>query len=91
MLAVVAVDSQLGSLRTTEAGIGLGAAEDQVRAAYAGELVESAHPYLPGGHVLTYEDPSGSGNGIAFMTDGATVVGIVTGASDLIGFPEGCG
>jgi hypothetical protein len=91
VLAVVAVDSQLGSPRTTEAGIGLGAPEDQVRAAYPGELVESQHPYLPGGHILTYEDPSGTGNGIAFMTDGATVVGIVTGATDLIGFPEGCG
>jgi len=91
VLAVVAVDAQLGSPRTTEAGIGLGAPEDQVRAAYPGQLVESQHPYLPGGHILTYEDPSGSDNGIAFMTDGATVVGIVTGAGDLIGYPEGCG
>jgi hypothetical protein len=89
VLAAVAVDSQLGSMRATEAGIGLGASEDQVRAAYPEGLTQADYDYVPGGHVLTHV-PSGTGNGIAFMTDGTAVTGIVVGASDLIGYPEGC-
>jgi hypothetical protein len=89
VLAAVAVDSQLGSMRTTEAGIALGATEDQVRAAYPGNLAQADNDYVPGGHVLTHV-PAGTGNGIAFMTDGTAVTGIVVGASDLIGYPEGC-
>jgi hypothetical protein len=89
VLAAVAVDSQLGSMRTTEAGIGLGATEDQVRAAYPEDLSQTDYDYVPGGHVLTHV-PAGTGNGIAFMTDGTAVTGIVVGAADLIGYPEGC-
>ncbi|HEX8803491.1 MAG TPA: hypothetical protein VF743_04840 [Acidimicrobiales bacterium] len=91
VLGSVAVDAQLGSTRTTEAGIGLGATEDQVRAAYGDVLQETDHPYVPGGHIFTHEPPGdGADTGIAFMTDGRVVTGIVVGDADLIGYPEGC-
>ncbi|HEY8527809.1 MAG TPA: hypothetical protein VIL48_22780 [Acidimicrobiales bacterium] len=88
VLEAIAVDPQLGSLRTTEAGIGLGATEDDVRAAYPENMTESDHPYGVG-HVFTV-DPPDSENGIAIMTDGLTVNRIAVGATDLIGYPEGC-
>ena len=47
----------------------VGATEDQVRAAYPEDLSQSDYDYVPGGHVLTHV-PEGTGNGIAFMTDG---------------------
>jgi hypothetical protein len=89
VLATVAVDAQLGSVRATEAGVALGATEDQVRAAYPEDLTQSDDDYMPGAHVLTYV-PEGTGNGIAFTTDGAAVTGITVGASDLIEFRESC-
>jgi hypothetical protein len=92
VLASIGVDAQLPSLHGTEVGIALGATADQVRAAYPGQAVEAAHPFIPGGLVMTVDDPTGTGNGIAFFTDsGGVVTAITAGAGDLIGYPEGCG
>jgi hypothetical protein len=61
-----------------------------VRAAYPEGLEEANHPFTVGGHILTIAGGDDSGNGIAFMTDGAAVTTIAVGQLDVIRIPDGC-
>jgi hypothetical protein len=89
VLAAVSIESGLPTARTSDTRIGLGAPEQQVLAAYGGNLDERAHPFVSGGHILRAD--AGNGTGIAFMTDGAAVIGVSVGEMDAIRFVNECG
>lgn len=88
VLTAVSIESGLPTSRTSDTRIGLGAPEQQVLAAYGGNLDERAHPFVSGGHILRAD--AGNGTGIAFMTDGAAVIGISVGEMDAIRFVNEC-
>ena len=73
----MSIESGLPTTRTADSGIGLGAPQDQVLAAYAGNLDDRSHPFVSAGHILRAD--AGNGTGIAFLTDGTTVIGVVRG------------
>jgi hypothetical protein len=90
VLAAVGIDSGLPTTRTSNSGIGLGAAQDQVVSAYAGNLEDHSHPYLPGGHVYIAPAAAQTGLAIAYLTDGSTVNQITVGAHDIVRYVDGC-
>jgi hypothetical protein len=90
ILSSITITADLGSSRETEAGIGLGSSEDLVLESHAGELVSSENPFVPGGSIYLYRAPDGSGNGIAYVTDGRQVREISVGAADAIRQPQPC-
>jgi hypothetical protein len=89
VLTAVSIESGLPTTRTAESGIGLGAPQDQVLAAYAGNLDDRAHPFVSAGHILRAD--AGNGTGIAFLTDGTSVIGVSVGEMDAIRFINECG
>jgi hypothetical protein len=89
VLASVTIESALPTSRTTDSGIALGSPQDQVLAAYAGNLDERPHPFVSGGRV--YRADSGNGTGVAFFTDGLGVIRISVGEMDTIRFINQCG
>jgi hypothetical protein len=89
VLAAVSIESGLPTARTSDSGIGLGAPQDQVLAAYAGNLDDRSHPFVSAGHILRAD--AGNGTGIAFLTDGTTVIGVSVGEMDAIRFINECG
>jgi hypothetical protein len=91
VLASVAIDAGLGSVRRTTTEIGLGATEDQVRQAYPEGLLEAPHPSVAGGRLFTIESADESGNGLAIQTDGRVVTSVAGGVIDVVRFPDGCG
>lgn len=90
ILSSITITADLGSSRETEAGIGLGSSEELLLERHAGELVSSENPFVPGGHIYLYRAPDGSGNGIAYVTDGRQVREISVGAADAIRQPQPC-
>jgi hypothetical protein len=77
-----------GSARVSEAGVALGATEDQVREAHGGNVEVSSHPVHPGGHMMvSYAE---GGRGIAYGTDGRVVTEILVGYTDVITQRQGC-
>jgi hypothetical protein len=90
VLAAVGIDSGLPTTRTSNSGIGLGAPQDQVVSAYAGNLEDHTHPYLPGGHVYIAPAAAQTGLAIAYLTDGSTVNQITVGAHDIVRYVDGC-
>ena len=46
-------------------------------AAYGGNLDDRSHPFVSGGHIFRAD--AGNGTGIAFLTDGTSVIGISVG------------
>jgi hypothetical protein len=89
-LAAIGIDSALPTTRTSNTAIGLGAPQDQVLGTYGGNLTDNSHPYVPGGHIYVASVGNGTGLGIAYLTDGATVTGITAGAEDVIRYVDGC-
>jgi hypothetical protein len=89
ILATVSIDAGVGSSRTTQTGVAIGTPEDQVRAAYPDGLEDLPHPFVTGGHILRISD-LGTGNGLAFFTDGFRVTGIAVGQYEVITVPDGC-
>jgi hypothetical protein len=89
VLAAVSIESGLPTARTSDSGIGLGAPQDQVLAAYAGNLDDRSHPFVSAGHILRAD--AGNGTGIAFLTDGTTVIGVSVGEMEAIRFINECG
>lgn len=89
VLTAVSIESGLPTSRASDTGIGLGAPQDQVLAAYAGNLDDRPHPFVSGGHIFRAD--AGNGTGIAFLTDGTTVIGISVGEMDAIRFINECG
>jgi len=89
VLTAVSIESGLPTSRTSDSGIGLGAPQDQVLAAYAGNLDDRSHPFVSAGHIFRAD--AGNGTGIAFLTDGTTVIGISVGEMDAIRFINECG
>jgi hypothetical protein len=51
---IVRVDIGQGSKITTRSGAGLGSTEDQIKALYPGQIEVTPHPYVKGGHYLTF-------------------------------------
>lgn len=90
VLAAVSVEAGAGSPRLTDVGLGLGSPVDQVRAAYAGRYEELPHPFVAGGQVIRVGTQDGSGNGIAYFTDGLVVTAVAVGNWDVISVPDGC-
>jgi hypothetical protein len=89
VLTAVSIESGLPTSRASDTGVGLGAPQDQVLAAYGGNLDDRAHPFVSGGHIFRAD--AGNGTGIAFLTDGTTVIGISVGEMDAIRFINECG
>jgi hypothetical protein len=89
VLTAVSIESGLPTSRVSDAGIGLGAPQDQVLAAYAGNLDDRSHPFVSGGHIFRAD--AGNGTGIAYLTDGTNVIGISVGEMDAIRFINECG
>lgn len=89
VLTAVSIESGLPTARTANSGIGLGAPQDQVLAAYAGNLDDRPHPFVSAGHIFRAD--AGDGTGLAFLTDGMTVIGVSAGEMDAIRFINECG
>jgi hypothetical protein len=87
VLAAVSVNSNEGSTRATDAGLGLGVVDAQVTGAYS---AVDASPDPAGGQVYVVDATDGSDNGIAYITDGAQVTKINVGHQDVIPQPETC-
>ena len=85
----MSIESGLPTSRTSDSGIGLGAPQDQVLAAYAGNLDDRPHPFVSAGHI--FRSDAGNGTGIAFLTDGTAVIGVTVGEMDAIRFINECG
>jgi hypothetical protein len=89
ILTSVSVESALPTSRTTDSGLALGSPQDQVLAAYAGNLDERNHPFVSAGRI--YRADAGNGLGVAFFTDGLGVTRISVGEMDTIRFINQCG
>ena len=57
--------------------------------AYAGNIDDRDHPFIPRGRILRAD--AGNGLGIAFATDGTTVIGVTVGQYDVVRFVNDCG
>lgn len=73
----------------TEAGIGLGATEDEVKRAYGDRLRVEPNSNDPAWHNLIVDQPDHSG-AIIFDTNGKTVVSIRAGQYPSVAYTESC-
>jgi hypothetical protein len=89
VLAAITIQSGLPTGRRSDTGLALGSTQDQVLAAYGGNLDDREHPFVAGGHIFRADN--GDGTGIAFQTDGSGVIGITVGEMDAIRFVHECG
>ena len=89
VLAAVGVESGEPTIRQSNTGIGLGGPQNAVLAAYGGNLDQRDNSFVPGGKIFRAD--AGNGLGIAYITDGQTVIGISVGQMDTIRFQHQCG
>jgi hypothetical protein len=89
VLTAISIESGLPTNRASDTGLALGSTQDQVLAAYGGNLDDRPHPFAAGGHIFRAD--AGNGLGIAFQTDGLGVIGIAVGEMDAIRFINECG
>lgn len=78
---------------TTVSGIGVGASEDEVQAAYPGRITVEPHPYTgPEGHYLVYtpQDDEYEDYLMIFETDGQQVTSFRSGLERWVRAIEGC-
>lgn len=73
----------------TEEGIGLGATEDQVKAAYGSRLRVEPNRYDPTWHYLVVDDPDHM-HAIIFETNGNKVTSFHAGEYPSVAYTEGC-
>lgn len=68
---IVRVDIGSGSKITTRSGVGIGSTEDQIKALYPKQIEVTPHPYVKGGHYLTFVPKSAADSKyrIIFETD----------------------
>lgn len=68
---IVRVDIDQSSKITTRSGAGIGSTEDQIKALYPGQIEVTPHPYVQGGHYLTFVPKSAADSKyrIIFETD----------------------
>jgi hypothetical protein len=90
VLVAVHIEAGIGSARMTEAGIGLGATEEQLGAAHAGDIEVQEHPTIPGGRVYLVQASDGTLTGMAYVTDGQTVQEISVGLVEVIRLRQAC-
>ncbi len=76
------------STRTAE-GLGIGAAEKDVIAAYGSRLTQSPHKYVDDGKYLRLLSRD-AGSGIVFETAAGTVTGLRAGIPPSLDYVEGC-
>lgn len=88
VLTSIAIESGLPTMRGTDTGLALGSPQDQVLAAYAGNLDEWPHPFVAGGRIFRAD--TGGGTGAAFFTDGLGVIRIAVGEMASIRFINQC-
>jgi hypothetical protein len=89
VLGAISIAAALPTPRVSNGtGIGLGSPQDQVLAAYGGNLDERRHPFAPQGKI--YRADAGNGLGIGFETDGAVVIGMSVGQMDMLRFVNQC-
>lgn len=77
----------------TEAGIAIGASEDDVKKAYSGsngKLSTEPHKYDPNGHYMTYDTDGDGGLLLLFETEAAKVTRFRSGNEEAVNFVEGC-
>ena len=89
VLASVNIEPGRPSTRLTDAGVGIGATEEQLRDAYD-HLEVRDHPSIPGASVFSERARDGSGMGVAFVTDGAHVTEISVGEIEVIRLRQTC-
>ena len=90
---IVRVDIEQGSKITTRSGAGIGSTEDQIKAMYPGQIEVTPHPYLKGGHYLTFVPKSAADSKyrIIFETDTrGKVTEFRAGQLPEVGAIEGC-
>lgn len=90
LLASVNIDVAFGSTRVTDVGLGLGATEEQVRGAHAGNVRVTDRSDLSGGHVYLVRARDGSGTGMAYFTDGYQVTEISVGDENVVPLRQAC-
>ncbi|HKE74504.1 MAG TPA: hypothetical protein VKB57_12865, partial [Acidimicrobiales bacterium] len=85
----IRADADRPSSRVSNTGIGLGANQLQILAAYKGNLDQRDDPFYPGGKI--FRAAVGNGLGVAYDTDGQNVIGIAVGDMEVIKFVNNCG
>lgn len=75
----------------TEAGLGVGSTESEVKAAFSPRVTVELHPYTgPEGHYLVVTDPSRPDFRMIFETDGKLVTSVRAGREPEVRLIEGC-
>ena len=87
---LVRFDVGTGSKVRTEAGIGIGATEDEVKRAYGARVTVEPHEYQELGHYLVVRDPARQNLLLLFETDGTRVTTFRSGEKNAVEAPEGC-
>ena len=94
VLAYIGIAVAPVSLRVTETGLHVGSTEDEVRAALDAldntDVEVTDHPTNPGGHVFVAQVDDGTDTGVAYGTNGSSVVEIAVGYVDAITQRQGC-
>ena len=87
---LVRFDVGEGSKVKTEAGVGIGATEAEVKRAYGDRVRSEGHAYDELGHYLIVQDPARQNLLLLFETDGTKVTTFRSGERNAVEAPEGC-
>ena len=87
---LVRFDVSEGSQVRSEAGVGIGATEDEVKRAYGNRVRVEGHAYDELGNYLIVQDPARQNLLLLFETDGTRVTTFRSGERNAVEAPEGC-